>query len=178
MHDWGVCFTNLPTQTVSETPSVVIVIYEFNKTLLVDVWVCEWVWLRAILSLTITPWGFFSQPLPPLVANNSCECFGSVLVSLLSLSERLTASLLISNLPWCSLKGRSGKTKWHCCDGESSSVCCVCVLLSVSWWPIKAQQKTSELNGISSSDVWGTNSDWRQISVKLCFRNLNFIQFF
>lgn len=82
--------TNLPCSDsfLSKTPSVVIVIYEFNKTLCV--FLCVWGGgsgpycpLQSLHKLS------FSQPLPPSVADNSCgygcECFRSVLVRLVSL---------------------------------------------------------------------------------------------
>lgn len=124
--------------------------------------------LRAILSLTITPQALFSQPLPPSVADNSCgcgcECFKSVLVRLASLSAGtvLTASLFISNLPWCSLKGHRSKTKWllHSFDGETTTTSvCVCVCVNNVWLTYRPSRKELIEMAFCLQPVWGAISE-------------------
>lgn len=108
----------------------------------------------------------FTASPPYSVADNSCECgcecFRSALVRLVSLSEGMlvTATLLISNLPWCPLKGRRSKTKLllHSFDGDIPCVyLCLCFWLCVcgNWVPVQlvaqfcvilTQQKRGFLN--------------------------------
>lgn len=91
----------------SEMPSVVIKIYEFNKT---SLRVCVSGGggpLRAILSLTIAAQALCLQARPSSVAVSSsgcgCECFRGLLVSPMSLTKRasslLPANFLISSSP-------------------------------------------------------------------------------
>lgn len=83
---------------LSETPSVLILIYEFNKAC-VCVCVCSpvCVWLRAILSLTIAAQALCLRPLPSSVAVSSCgcgcECFRGLLVSPMSLTKHASSLL-------------------------------------------------------------------------------------
>ena len=135
-------FTNLPVQTVPSLRRRLSSSW-FMSLIKPCVCVCVCVCSSGPYCPLQSLHKLFSQPLPPSVADNSCECgcecFRSALVRLVSLSEGtlVTASLLISNLPWRSLKGRRSKTKLlpHSSDGDTGhSVClcwgvCVCVTM-------------------------------------------------
>lgn len=143
-------FTNLPVQTVSSLRWRLSSLWFMS---LIKPWVCVCVCVAQghTVPYNHSTSSLFTASPPYSVADNSCECgcecFRSALVRLVSLSEGMlvTATLLISNLPWCPLKGRRSKTKLllHSFDGDTGPVCiCACVFDSVcvvteslcSWW--------------------------------------------
>lgn len=123
--------------------SVVIVIYEFNKTLSVCVCVCGAQGHTVPYNHSTS--SLFTASPPYSVADNSCECgcecFRSALVRLVSLSEGMlvTATLLISNLPRClDVPSRDAGAKLnYCCIVlmETPALCVfVLVFLTLCVW--------------------------------------------